>query len=335
MGYKPQIGIYQQNFSYFTLLKKLSRCCVRDLISDNEIESYVKAGQIACKVLKEVESLVKPGVKLLELAELIESKIHALGGKPAFPVNISINNIAAHYTPLPNDESTIPSNAVVKIDIGVHIDGYIADTATTIALNEGYRLLCEAVKYALEKALGVVGPGVKFSEVGYVVEQIVRSYGFKPIYNLSGHSLDRYLIHAGEVIPNHKDRLALGSFKSGKAYAIEPFATNGRGYVREENIATIYALKQNPKKLSKMDQEVREVFKYIYEDRKTLPFALRWYIRRFSEERLRSAIKTLIENGLAMAYPVLVEIDNGVVAQYEHTIVLTSKGEKIVTTLCH
>lgn len=307
---------------------------MRSLISDNEVENYVKAGRIACRVLKEVENLVKPGTKLLEIAEYVENRIYALGGKPAFPVNISINSVAAHYTPVPGDESVIPSGAVVKIDIGVHVDGYIADTATTIALDEGYRLLCEATRLALEKALEVVGPGVKLSEVGYIVEQIVKSYGFRPIYNLSGHNLDRYLIHAGEVIPNHRDRLVLGSLKSGRAYAIEPFATNGRGYVREENAVTIYALKPNPKKLSKLSQEVREVLEYVYEDRKTLPFALRWYAKRFSIEKLRSAMNVLVDNGLALAYPVLVEIDKGVVAQYEHTVILTNKGEKIISTLC-
>jgi methionyl aminopeptidase len=308
---------------------------VRDLISDNEIENYVKAGRIACTVLKEVESLVKPGAKLLEIAEYIESRIHDLGGKPAFPVNISINSVAAHYTPIPSDESIIPSGAVVKIDVGVHVDGYIADTATTISLDDSYRLLCKATKSALEKALEAIGPGIRFSEIGNIVEQIIKSYGFSPIYNLSGHSLDRYIIHAGEVIPNHRDRLILGSFKSGKAYAIEPFATNGRGYVKEGNDITIFALKPNPKKLSKLSHEVREIFERIYEDRKTLPFTLRWYVKEFSIEKLRSAMRVLIDNGLAIAYPILIEINGGIVAQYEHTIILTSRGEKIVTTLCY
>jgi methionyl aminopeptidase len=308
---------------------------VRDLISDNEIENYVKAGRIACTVLKEVESLVKPGAKLLEIAKYIESRIHDLGGKPAFPVNISINSVAAHYTPIPSDESIIPSGAVVKIDVGVHVDGYIADTATTISLDDSYRLLCKATKSALEKALEAIGPGIRFSEIGNIVEQIIKSYGFSPIYNLSGHSLDRYIIHAGEVIPNHRDRLILGSFKSGKAYAIEPFATNGRGYVKEGNDITIFALKPNPKKLSKLSHEVREIFERIYEDRKTLPFTLRWYVKEFSIEKLRSAMRVLIDNGLAIAYPILIEINGGIVAQYEHTIILTSRGEKIVTTLCY
>ncbi len=308
---------------------------MRDLISDNEIENYVKAGRIACTVLKEVESLVKPGAKLLEIAKYIESRIHDLGGKPAFPVNISINSVAAHYTPIPSDESIIPSGAVVKIDVGVHVDGYIADTATTISLDDSYRLLCKATKSALEKALEAIGPGIRFSEIGNIVEQIIKSYGFSPIYNLSGHSLDRYIIHAGEVIPNHRDRLILGSFKSGKAYAIEPFATNGRGYVKEGNDITIFALKPNPKKLSKLSHEVREIFERIYEDRKTLPFTLRWYVKEFSIEKLRSAMRVLIDNGLAIAYPILIEINGGIVAQYEHTIILTSRGEKIVTTLCY
>jgi len=303
-------------------------------MTDEELEKYLKAGRIACTILNEAASYIRPGMKLIDVAEYIENRIESLGGKPAFPVNISINNIAAHYTPTPNDTSVIPEGSVVKIDVGVHVDGYIADTAITLTFNEEFKLLSEAAKAALEKAIEAVAPGVRFSRVGRIVEDVIKSYGFKPIYNLSGHSIDRYTIHSGDVIPNYEDRLNLGSFRRGKVYAIEPFATNGRGHVKDETITTIYALKPNPKKIAKLDQTTREIFEYIYEDRKTLPFALRWYTRRFSLDQLENSMKILVNTGLAIAYPVLVEVSNGIVAQFEHTIVISDKGEKVITTRC-
>jgi methionyl aminopeptidase len=299
-----------------------------------ELEKYLKAGRIACTTLNEAASYIRPGMKLIDVAEYIENRIESLGGKPAFPVNISINNIAAHYTPTPNDTSVIPEGSVVKIDVGVHVDGYIADTAITLTFNEEFKLLSEAAKTALERAVEAVAPGVRFSRVGRIVEDVIKSYGFKPIYNLSGHSIDRYTIHSGDVIPNYEDRLNLGSFRRGKVYAIEPFATNGRGHVKEGSTTAIYALKPNPKKIAKLDQTTREIFEHIYEDRKTLPFALRWYTRKFSLDQLESSMKILVSAGLAIAYPVLVEVSNGIVAQFEHTIVISDKGEEIITTRC-
>ncbi|MEM0061886.1 MAG: type II methionyl aminopeptidase [Ignisphaera sp.] len=304
------------------------------MMGQEEIESYVKAGQIACKILRDSTKIVRPGAKVIEIAEQIEKRIAEMGGEPAFPVNISINDVAAHYTPEAGDTLTVPEGAVVKIDIGVHVNGYIADTAITVALDDRYNMLCEAAKTALEKAVEAANIGTKFSEVGHIVESVIKSYGFKPIYNLSGHSLDRFSIHAGEVIPNYRDRLVLGSFKAGRAYAIEPFATSGDGYVTEGRKTLIYALRPNPKKLSKLGQELQTVFNTIYDDRKTLPFALRWYTNRFSLELLEKAVKAFVQSGLAIAYPVLVERSGGVVAQFEHTILFTDKGEKIVTTEC-
>ena len=303
-------------------------------MTDEELEEYLKAGRIACTILNEATSYIRPGMKLIDVAEYIENRIESLGGKPAFPTNISINNIAAHYTPTPNDTSVIPEGSVVKIDLGVHVNGYIADTAITLTFNEEFKLLSEAAKTALERAIEAVAPGVRFSRVGRIVEDVIKSYGFKPIYNLSGHSIDRYMIHSGDVIPNYEDRLNLGSFRRGKVYAIEPFATNGRGYVKDGAMTTIYALKPNPKKIAKLDQTTREIFEHIYEDRKTLPFALRWYTRRFPLDQLENSMKILVSAGLAIAYPVLVEASNGIVAQFEHTIVISDKGEKVITTRC-
>lgn len=303
-------------------------------LTEDDVEKYLRAGRVACLVIKELERHVKVGVKLLDLAEYIERRIRELGGEPAFPVNISINNVAAHYTPLPGDASTIPREAIVKIDVGVHINGYIADTATTIALTDKYNLLVEAVKQALEKALTMISPGKKFSEIGAVIEKVIKDLGFKPIYNLSGHRVDKYVLHAGETIPNFGDRLNFGKFYIGRVYAIEPFATNGVGFVKESLDTTIYALKYNPKKVRTLCQDAYSIYMFIYNSRRTLPFAKRWYIKNFTEPQLDKVFNELSRNNLLIQYPVLIEKSNGIVAQFEHTILIDNRGTTIVTTQC-
>ncbi len=302
------------------------------MLDEETIRKYIEAGRIACIVKKEIEKYVKIGMKIIDIARYIESRIIELHGLPAFPINISINSIAAHYTPELNDDLIIMENSIVKIDIGVHVDGYIADTALTLIFDERYKTLAEASKEALEKAIKAIGKGTKFSDIGNIIDATIRSYGYRPIYNLSGHSMDRYTIHAGEVIPNFRDRMNFGAFKAGKVYAIEPFASTGIGYVENENKVTIYALKLNPKRLNKLGSDIQMIFNSIYNERRTLPFALRWYSNKHDIRTLEHIIKILLSHGLAIGYPVLIERSRGLVSQYEDTVLIDNNGEKIVTT---
>ena len=298
-------------------------------LTEEVIKKYIEAGRIAKEVREYSDKIVKPGEKALNVCLELEGKIISMGGKLAFPCNISINEVAAHFTPSHNDETRIPSDAVVKIDLGVHIDGYIADTAKTIDLSDKHVLLLEASREALEKAIEKLKPGVKAFEIGLVIEQAIKNYGFKPVRNLTGHSIDRYRIHAGLSIPNYGDRFAVFKIIEGMTVAIEPFATNGKGLTREGKITNIYSLaKTNPRKL---DQESREVFDYISQEYKTLPFTPRWLVPVFGETTVQHAMRVLIKTKTLYVYPILVEVGKGLVSQFEHTILLTKDG-KIVTT---
>ncbi len=301
-------------------------------MDEEEIKNYIRAGEIAARVRDFAERTIKPGMKILDLAEMVERKIVEMGGKPAFPCNISINWEAAHRTPVIGDELVVPEDSVVKIDIGVHVDGYIADTAVTVSFNPRYEPLLNAVKEALEKALRVVSAGVRFSEVGRVVEETLKSHGFKPIKNLSGHSLDRFIIHAGESIPNYHERISLSKFKSNRAYAIEPFGTDGRGFVIESDIITIYALWKTGK-VKGLSSDERKLFTAIRERFKTLPFTERWLPDVFEgdTERLRKTLEKLLNKKIIYGYPILIEAENGMVAQFEHTVLILDR-EVIVTT---
>ena len=303
-------------------------------LSEEALRAYLEAGRIAARVRTEASKLIEPGRKLIDICQYVENRTLELGGRPAFPCNISINDVAAHYTPLIGDESVVPEEAVVKLDLGVHIDGYIADTAVTVDTTGRWEPLLEAVKEALQKALETVQPGKRFAETGRVIADTIRTYGFNPIVNLGGHSLGRYRIHAGESIPNMYDPMVPGKYRAGAAYAIEPFGTNGEGLVYEGELVTIYALVR-PRLRRRLDPYTRKVLEAITERFKTLPFTERWLADIAGDDvnRLRKSLSKLSKMGYLVKYPILVERKHGVVAQFEHTVVITNDGQVIVTTL--
>ena len=293
------------------------------MLSEEE-KLYRRAGEIAHKALEYGIKLTKPGTKILELCEKIEKKIIELGGKPAFPVNVSVNSIAAHYTSPPNDESVIPDDSLVKIDVGVHIDGCIADTAITVALGKADENLIIAAAEALRAAEEAISPEVNTKELGAIIEETIKKYGYRPIANLCGHQIEKYNLHAGKVIPNIKTQI--GS-KIGKntVYAIEPFSTNGAGYVVESNEAHIFRLNR-VRKIRKIKLHRKTFIHDIYSTCRTLPFALRWFTNLYSTlDLLEEDIKMLIDRKIVSKYPVLIEVKQGLVAQAEDTIMVLEK----------
>lgn len=298
-------------------------------MSSEELEKYLRAGEIAFEAKKLAEKIVVPGVPIIKIAEEIEELIRSRGAAPAFPTNISINHIAAHRTPYVGDTETVPEEAIVKVDIGVHVDGYIADTALSIVLSDKLVPLAEAVKNALYKALKKIRAGTRFRDIGFIIEREIKSAGFKPIKNLSGHSLGRYQIHGGEYIPNYRDALAIGRFRSGKAYAIEPFGTNGRGYVVEDRSSVqIYALRSSKGNVSGFEAEVLDIVRTRFS---TLPFCERWLADLGDVDAVRAALKGLVAKKVLIQYPVLVEAGRGFVAQFEETVFVTSSGVYVTT----
>ncbi|MEM4416655.1 MAG: type II methionyl aminopeptidase, partial [Nitrososphaerota archaeon] len=190
------------------------------------LDSLLEAGRIARLVRESIPNMVRAEMPLVELAEKVEAMIRDHGGRPAFPCNISIDSVAAHFTPGPGEDTVIPPDAVVKVDIGVEIDGYIADTAITVTDNPVGVSLRYAAEEALKSAIKMVRDGVKVSSIGSVIHSVVSRFGFKPIRNLTGHEIKRYNLHAGVSIPNipTADNTKLSS---GHVYAIEPFVTIG------------------------------------------------------------------------------------------------------------
>jgi len=286
-----------------------------------DLEKWVAAGDIAREVLGKALDLVREGVKLLQLAEELESYIRRMGAQPAFPVNISVNEVAAHYSPSVNDEAVIPPGAVVKVDVGVHVDGYIADTALTIALSPRHAALVDAAQHALREALSALKAGARLSEIGSAVERAVKARGFKPISNLSGHSMSRYVLHSGKSVPNVHTG-ARERVRVGEVYAVEPFVTEGAGYVVETDYGAIYrVLSVRSTGIRELDSLLRDLWRKY----RGLPFSERWVYREMGEEGLKG-LRRLVSIRRVYLYPVLVEAGRGAVAQFEDTVVVTRRG---------
>lgn len=294
-----------------------------------QVDDYIKAGKIASQVRENARKKNWVGKTVYEICEEIENEIVKLGAKCAFPVNTSLNEVAAHYTAEPNDQKTITDEDLVKIDLGAQINGYIADTAVTVCYNPEYDILVQAAEDALSNAMSMIKIGVKASDIGRTIEKTVKQMGFLPIANLSGHSLEQYTIHAGKSIPNI---WSIGSFSlSGTtAYACEPFVTlnDGLGFVREGKIKNIFALVSRKKT---KNAEADEMLDFIWENFNMLPFALRWLVKKWDERKARELLEFLIKKKSVKAYPVLIEAKSKVVAQAEHTFIPTENGATITT----
>ena len=288
-------------------------------------EQIIKAGKIASQVREFAKSLIKKDMPLLDIANAIEDKIIELGGKPAFPVNLSINEVAAHYTPSYDDETL--ASGLLKVDLGIHIDGWIADTAFSLDLenSEENKKLIQSSEEALENAIKVSKLNVRTNKIGKTIQETIESLGFSPIINLGGHGLDKYDFHSEPFIPNIDNNKNIELNKG--LYAIEPFATTGNGRVRDGKPSGIYLLVETKNVRSPI---AREVLQFITDEYKTLPFCSRWLVKKFGTKAL-FGLKQLEDNGNLHNHPQLIESSGAKISQAEHTI-LIEKDEVIVTT---
>lgn len=321
--FRFHIDIPNLSFTYDTILNNNKN------IKTVQLEDYVKAGKVAAEVRENVRKKNWVGATLEQICEEVENEILKRGAKRAFPVNTSLNEVAAHYTAEPNDEKTITDSDLIKIDLGAQINGYIADTAVTVCYDPQYASLVQAAEEALKNAISMIKIGVKASDVGRTIEKTVKQLGFKPIANLSGHSLAQYTIHAGKSIPNI---WSIGSFtfKGDEAYACEPFVTtgNGMGIVREGKIKNIFALASRKRTKNEDADRLQE---YIWTNFNMLPFALRWLVKDWEEKKARELLEILVKKKVVHAYPVLIEGNGQRVAQAEHTFIPTENGVTVTT----
>jgi methionyl aminopeptidase len=302
------------------------------IVDEQEKDNAILAGKLAAKAINYGKSLVQPGVKMVDALDQIEKFVRDNGGEMAFPAQIALNEIAAHFCPLADDTYTFKPTDIIKLDLGVHIEGMIADTAVTIIFkedNDKYQELSnlkKASEEALHNALKYARPGTTLGEIGLVIQESIARYDLSPVKNLSGHGLGKYSIHESPTVPNFNSR-DKHELQDNQMIAIEPFATNGHGMIFESSNATLYSVNGMKGVRSNM---TREVLKDIQEF-KTLPFTTRWLTPKHSFSKVRFALNDLKNLGIIHDYPPLVEVGKGMVSQSEHTVIVRDKP--LVTTL--
>ncbi len=290
--------------------------------------AFTKAGAIAASIKKDAMRLVNPGESALDIAETVEKMTRDADAAPGFPCNISINDVAAHYTPETKDELLIGEKDLVKVDFGVSIGGCVADTAFSVDLSGEQGKLMEASIAALEEAVSLIKPGVTTGTIGAAIEKQIRSRGFKPIENLNSHMIEPFRLHAGVDIPCIANG-ATYEIQEGEVFAIEPFATPGAGHVVDQPQVEIFSVVGEGRLRMRSSRELlgKLVSRYF-----TLPFAERWLVSDFKSKLVLSAtLKELLNSGCLYPYPVLREANRGLVAQFENTIIVEHDGAKVIS----
>ncbi|ALT68004.1 type II methionyl aminopeptidase [Methanobrevibacter millerae] len=303
------------------------------------IDSYIKAGKIVSKIRTDASKMIKEGCLVLDLVEYVESEILKQDAEIAFPCNVSINEVAAHYTSPANDKTVIHAGDLVKLDLGAMVNGCIADSAVTVMaegniderftqdqINENQELI-EASAAGLEAAIATVRAGVELNKIGAAVHEAISDFDFNPIFNLMGHSLEQYNLHAGISVPNYDNN---DTFKldEGQAVAIEPFATTGIGHVNDAPGHYIYSYMANKPFRMKSTQKV---LTYIQNNNQYVPFSGRWITDKFGERRGGIALKQLSDAMAIYPYAPLKEKQGCFVSQKEHTLIVEKEGCTVTT----
>ncbi|HOT93671.1 MAG TPA: type II methionyl aminopeptidase [Methanoregulaceae archaeon] len=290
-------------------------------MKDELLDLYREAGRIARRVLSAGEGMVRPGAGVLETVEAVEAMVLSAGAGLAFPLNCSFNEAAAHDTASEGDERVFSTGDLVKLDLGVHLDGYVADTAVTIDLGDHGELV-QASRAALDAAIALARPGITTGELGGAIQAAIEFHGYRPVANLTGHGLDRYLLHGPPGVPNigHPGGMPL---QEGQVVAIEPFASTGSGLVSEAARVEIFGqIAVRPTRLP----SARRLLDLVRE-RHGMPFSRRW----LDLPKRDVALANLVKQGIVRTYPVLHDVPGSFVSQAEHTLVILEDGCLVTT----
>jgi methionyl aminopeptidase len=297
-------------------------------LDEHARECYFKAGKAVADALKLGQAIARPGTKLLDLANLVEDTIKKHDVGLSFPVNLSLDECAAHYSPIIGDELTLPKIGLLKIDAGSQCDGYVADAAVTINLGKDKGILETLVKAsrdALYASIKNFKVGVNVSTIGRIIQTEIEKYeGCKPISNLGGHQLKQWNLHAGIFVPNIGRSTDNYVLKEGDQFAIEPFATNGYGAIRNGPKMTIFRYK-GMKKKKNLPMTKKLQLQNFKKEFKSLPFSPRW-INFIPKDQINATVLKYFKQGALEGYHTFIERAKGMVSQAEHTVIVTKEG---------
>ncbi len=299
-----------------------------DEASEDIWEKWRRAGVVAREALEIARPMIEPGAKVIDIIDAVENHIRANSSGTSFPCNVSLNNIAAHYTSPLNDETVIAEGDLVTVDCGSHVDGCIADTAFTVALNPDQADLVKAAEAATNMAIKMMRPGAKLNTIGALIEDTIKNAGFNPIKQLTGHQLKEYELHAEKQVPcvSGKSEVLV---EEGEVYAVETFASTGSGNITDLPNPTIYQLL--PIRVPVRFKGSKEFLGIARKEYREFPFAERWLAERMKHATLKMAIRELRQNGALLAHHILAEEKGEFVSQHEHTVIITEKGHEQTT----
>jgi methionyl aminopeptidase len=294
----------------------------------NALEALRAAGRVAAAVRDFGAALVVAGARPRDVCAAVEDEIRRRGAHLAFPTQSARNHVAAHDCPAPEDESVYANGDLAKLDIGVHVDGWVVDTATTVNVGDvpANRPKVEAVRAALSAAIAASGPGVPVRQVSRAIETAIRSFGLRPLRNLCGHGVGRFSVHCAPPIPNLVDEPSRDVLRPGHLIALEPFATDGEGVAREEGTPEVFRWAPEAGDVGSVDADIVDAIRSF----RGLPFSRR-DLARFPADRLRRALAALRRARAILGYAPLVERSRGLVAQAEHTIYVGESGIEVLT----
>jgi len=298
------------------------------MLTPDQLENLRLSGRISATAREHGRKLIVPGAKVREIAEEVETVIREMGGKLAFPAQLSRNHVAAHTCSGPDDETVVEPDDIVKLDLGTQIDGYVTDNAVTVDLRDGPdSKLVEASRKALENAIELMGPGKSITKIGRAIERTIKSYGFSPIYDLTGHGVARFQVHCAPSIPNFPDRMS-PRLRAGQTIACEPFACDGRGRIEHGGAAEVFGLRRMPNARDEFSPEIEEAARAT----ERLPFARRGLLRHLPDlAAVEAALVAFDSAGILISYPPLAERPGVRVAQTEHTIYIHEDRAEVMT----
>ncbi|CAL1694175.1 unnamed protein product [Somion occarium] len=321
----------------------------REILND-PVETYTsirRAAEVHRQVRQYARKTIKPGMKMMEIADLIEDGVRAcveengLESGVGFPTGLSLNHCAAHYTPNAGDTKVLQDGDVLKVDIGVQVKGRICDSAFTLSFDHRYEKLLEAVKAATNTGIREAGIDVRLGEIAGAIQETMESYEVeidgkvlpvKPIENLSGHTIGLYSIHGGKVgksvmLVKNEDQTKM---EEGEYFAIETFGSTGRGRVVEEGEVSHYAKRGDAPKVPLRLTTAKSLLRTIDKNFGTLPWCRR-YLDRLGETRYLLALNNLVQQGIVQDYPPLCDVRGSMTAQFEHTILLRPTVKEVVS----
>jgi methionyl aminopeptidase len=319
---------------------------------EEKIKSLRVAADIHKKVRKMVKDDIKPGAKILDICEKIENNVRLLSKydteKPllqgiGFPCGFSVNNCAAHWTPVTsNEKRRIKKGDVCKIDFGVHVNGYIIDSAWTVAFDEKYNNLLNATRDATDMGLKLAGCDARISEISANIEEVINSYDIvlnhkrykiKPVRSLCGHEIEKYKIHHKKAIPIIKMDNYHEKMKEGELYAIETFASTGTGNVIERGDCSHYMVdykNEKKKNFQNMNSDEKLLLTTLYKKRSTLPFCPRW-LKSYGINNYSSNLNNLVKRNIINTYPPLYDVKGSYISQFEHTILIYNDKTEVLS----